>query len=473
MRQAWEHIGDDYAGKQKWTKAAQCYSQSQQFHKLAQILFLQEDYDLLVQLIRSAEHDRELLLKIGEMLLSVGLGEEAQRAFIAAGVPQRAVDGCIQLHQWDCTMSIAEAYKIGDASQQLGRYAARLVDTGRLPEAIELYRKAAQHKEAARLLATVGQRAAATDPLRAKKFYVLSALETEKYRKKKMTLSGNGAAAVDALLQVEQSGKVSERVLDAAWRGAEAYNFFLLCQQHILRRNLAYALNVAMRLVYYDDLISPVDSYSLIALTAYLSRNYSICSKAFTRLEAAERLDEQNSNQLGGCGAAAGQIQLMDMITELDVSCRTRTTQGNGNNAGAGDGASRLDGTTTSMQLTNPSNGAVGVVQLKYPTVNLTDTRRCLADLASKIFMRHKSDDNIIDRVKCHKCDAHNKEWASCCVCCQQAFSVCIFSGRSITSEGCWQCTVCHHRLIDVEADRFRNCPLCHAPILYRNRNGR
>nr|CCC90607.1 unnamed protein product [Trypanosoma congolense IL3000] len=229
MKRAWENIGDFYADRQKWTKAAQYYSQSQNRHKLAHILFLQEDYDLLVQLIQNAEHDRELLLKLGEMLLSVGLGEEALRAYLAAGEPRLAVESCMQLNQWDCVMAVAEEYKLTDVSALLGRHTARLVENGRLSEAIGLYRKAGQHDEAARLLAGLGQRAAVTSPLSAKKFYVLSALEIEKYRKKKMVLSGNGTAAVEALLSVEQSGKGSERTFDAAWRGAEAFHFFLLC----------------------------------------------------------------------------------------------------------------------------------------------------------------------------------------------------------------------------------------------------
>ncbi|ORC82983.1 uncharacterized protein TM35_000791090 [Trypanosoma theileri] len=466
MQKAWENIGDYYADRQKWTKASQYYTQCRQLHKLAHIFFLLEDYELLAQLITNAEHDKELLLKIGEMLLAVGLGDEASRAFLAAGEPRLAVDGCVQLHMWDRAMSIAESHKITDVAPQLGRQAARLVESERLPEAIELYRKAGQHDEAARLLARLGQRSAATDPLRAKKFYVLSALEIEKYRRKKMTLSGDGAAAVDALLNAEQK-TTSERTLDAAWRGAEAFHFFLLCQQHILCRNLPYALNAAMRLMDYDDLISPVDSYSLIALTAYLAKNFSICSKAFTRLEAAEQLDAQQELQQEGGPVAAGQLQLIDLTLDLDVTNRTRPA--NRNTKGLTGGTTRLDGTTTSLQLTNPSKGMVTATQFTYPTVSLKEPRRRFADLAVKIFTQYKPEDTSVDRVKCPKCEAFNKEWASCCIRCQQPFGVCIFSGRCIVSDDFWQCSVCHHRIIEVDADRFRNCPLCHTPIKQRS----
>ncbi len=48
-----------------------------------------------------------------------------------------------------------------------------------LAQAVELYRKAGRHTEAAKLLATLGEKAGKTkvDPLQAKKLYVLAAIE--------------------------------------------------------------------------------------------------------------------------------------------------------------------------------------------------------------------------------------------------------------------------------------------------------
>lgn len=39
-----------------------------------------------------------------------------------------------------------------------------------------------------------------------------------------------------------------------------------------------------MRLIEYNDLITLVDAYSLIALSAYLAQSYGVCSNAFTKL---------------------------------------------------------------------------------------------------------------------------------------------------------------------------------------------
>lgn len=57
-----------------------------------------------------------------------------------------------------------------------------------------------------------------------------------------------------------------------------------MCQQHIYERNFDTALTVAMRLIEYNDLITLVDAYSLIALSAYLAGNFGMCSNAFTKL---------------------------------------------------------------------------------------------------------------------------------------------------------------------------------------------
>jgi WD repeat-containing protein 35 len=101
-------------------------------------------------------------------------------------------------------------------------------------------------------------------PLRAKRLYVLAALEVERHRKRTMDLTGATraggvastllgigggggggggrttlatAATLDTLLRADMdagtaSGEMgaAARTLDVAWHGAEAYHFFLLAQ---------------------------------------------------------------------------------------------------------------------------------------------------------------------------------------------------------------------------------------------------
>eukprot|EP00660_Eupelagonema_oceanica_P015086 gene15086-1525_t len=81
---------------------------------------------------------------------------------------------------------------------------------------------------------------------------------------------------------------VGDRTLHNPWKGCEAYHFFMLAQQQLENEELKEAMNTAMRLAEFDDVLDEVDLYSLMALTAYYAKNYSVCSKAFIRLEAIE-----------------------------------------------------------------------------------------------------------------------------------------------------------------------------------------
>lgn len=450
MLRAWENIGDFYADRQKWGKAVQYYSQCKNYTKLSRVYYTMEDFKALEKLVDLGSHDKELMLSLGSMFLSVGLAESAVHAFLAAGETRRAVDCCVELNQWDQAVVLAEKHQLSDIGQFLNKYAGVLVDKERVPQAIELFRKAGQHSEAAKLISKLAADVAAqAEPLKAKKFYVLAALEVEKFRKRQMTLqSKNAQQVVEDLLSADKA-TASDRSLDAAWRGAEAYHFYLLCQQHLLASNVEAALSVAMRLMEYDDLISAVDSYSLIALMSFYTKNYGICSKAFTRLETVEMGADAPD---GG----AGQLLMIDFTNDLDV---TKKTIPAGGTATMGAAAGSTVGNAT--VLAGPPKAA-GAAHATYPTIDIHEPRRRFADLAVKIFTKNPPNDTSVDRAKCPKCSTFNKEWASCCIRCAHPFSTCIVTGRAIVDTNFWQCKTCHHRAIDVEAQKYKNCPLCH-----------
>lgn len=481
MTLAWEYIGDSYAEGGKWSKAAQYYAQAKCFRKLSHSYYVMENYEMLTQVVKMVEHDRELLIDLGKMLLTVGMASEASQAFLTAGEPRMAVEGCVSVNLWEKAISISEEHQQGGVAELLQKYAKYLIRHDKVPEAIELYRKAGEHDEAARMLSELGKRAATTNPLQAKKYYVLAALEVNQYRRRQVggTAGQSGEGRVDALLTADKANltKVAtDEMLNTSWRGAEAYHYYLICQEHILKRNLEAATVVAVRLMEYDDVISLVDTYCLVALTAYLSGNFALCSKAFSRLEAAEQAE---------AAAGSGQVQT-DFTMELDVTAKTMSgggatmlTGGGGGTAmdffgtGGGGAGSLLSGMT--MQLTNPAKGALGAAaaaaMLTYPTVPLNDRPTPFADLAVKLFTAHAPLDHTMDSIPCGLCNAYNREWASACVKCGEKFHTCIVTGRCISGvEDSWECAVCLHRALDVEIERYMNCPLCHSPIKQRMR---
>jgi len=83
------------------------------------------------------------------------------------------------------------------------------------------------------------------------------------------------------------------RLIDNAWRGAEAYHFLLLTQRQLYEGFTDAALRTAHALIDYEDLISPETIYSLIALNATIARSFGSCSNAFIRLESLEDISPE------------------------------------------------------------------------------------------------------------------------------------------------------------------------------------
>ena len=441
MLKAWENIGDYYADRQKWSKAVQYYTQCKHYEKLSNVYYAQEDFKALEKLIDQASHDKNLLVEMGKKFLSVGLAESAVNAYLRADEVRKAVDCCVELNQWGKAVALAEKHHLADISQYLSKYANHLVDKGQLPQAIELYRKAGQHGDAAKLISQLAQKVAArNEHLKAKKYHVLAALEIESFRRKQSTLEDKSAKQmVDDLLLADQVTG-TDRSLDSAWRGAEAFHFLLISQQHLLQGNLDLALLTAMRLMEYDEYVDPLEAYSVIALAAFYNKNFGICSKAFTRLEALESNPSADSNE-----ALPTRTSAPTALALADIDLTKATSA------------------AASMELLSGSDGSTTTAL--YPTINLNETAQKFGSLAVKIFTKHPPSDTSLDRVKCPKCAMFNKEWASSCLKCQQPFQKCIVTGRAIVeATGFWQCQTCHHRCFEEDVRKYKHCPLCHSP---------
>ena len=93
-------------------------------------------------------------------------------------------------------MEIAQNYNQPQINPLLTKAAEQLLTLNKLTTAIELYRRAGMHPEAARLLQQLGQEQAATKahPLRAKQLFVLAAAEVEMFRVKSFAVEHNTTA---------------------------------------------------------------------------------------------------------------------------------------------------------------------------------------------------------------------------------------------------------------------------------------
>ncbi|XP_030346038.1 WD repeat-containing protein 35 isoform X2 [Strigops habroptila] len=306
LEQAHNAIGDYFADRQKWLNAVQYYVQGRNQERLAECYYMLEDYQGLENLANSLPENNKLLPDIAYMFVRVGMCEQAVSAFLKCNRPKDAVDTCVHLNQWDKAVELAKNHNMKEIGSLLARYASHLLEKNKIFDAIELYRKANYFLEAAKLMFKIADEESKkrTKPLRVKKLYVLSALLIEQcheqiqnaQRGKVKGKSSETASALAGLLE-EDVLSSTNRFADNAWRGAEAYHFFILAQRQLYKGSVEAALKTAFHLRDYEDIIPAVEIYSLLALCACANRAFDICSKAFVKLESLETLRPEQRQQ--------------------------------------------------------------------------------------------------------------------------------------------------------------------------------
>jgi WD repeat-containing protein 35 len=309
LTQAWSAIGDYYADRGKWSNAAQYYAKARNNGALVDTYYFLEDYDSLQKLIEYLPEGSPLLVDIGHKFTSVGLCEQAVQAYLRCGDVKTAVDTCVLLNQWDLAVNLAQQQNFQQIEGLLAKYAQHLLDKNKKIEAVQLYRKANRHTEAAKLLSQMAREVpggAQKNPERIKKLYLLAALEVEKYKSKTLDVQMTGATqgtmttaqTVQSLITADQS-VASDRALESPWRGCEAFHLYLLAQRQLYEHMYEQAARTALRLADYEDILDTQTIYSIIALTAYYNKFFNQCSKAFIKLEASPDINAEMQTKFG------------------------------------------------------------------------------------------------------------------------------------------------------------------------------
>ncbi|XP_042704625.1 WD repeat-containing protein 35 isoform X10 [Chrysemys picta bellii] len=306
LEQAHNAIGDYFADRQKWINAVQYYVQGRNQERLAECYYMLEDYQGLENLANSLPENNKLLPDIAHMFVRVGMCEQAVIAFLKCNRPKDAVDSCVHLNQWNKAVELAKNHNMKEIGSLLARYASHLLEKNKILDAIELYRKANYFFDAAKLMFKIADEEAKkrTKPFRVKKLYVLSALLVEQYHEQvknaqRGKVKGKSSEATSALAGLLEEDVLSSanRLTDNAWRGAEAYHFFILAQRQLYEGYVDTAMKTALHLRDYEDIIPAVEIYSLLALCACANRAFGTCSKAFVKLESLETLSPEQRQQ--------------------------------------------------------------------------------------------------------------------------------------------------------------------------------
>ncbi|XP_021346413.1 WD repeat-containing protein 35-like isoform X1 [Mizuhopecten yessoensis] len=303
LEEAWNAIGDYYADRQKWQQAVTYYVQGRNQERLAECYYMLEDYTGLEKMVQALPENQKLLPDIAAMFVTVGMCEQAVSAYSKCNHIKKAIDCCVHLNQWNMAIELAKSNNVREIDSLLAKYAQHLLEKNKTVNAIELYRKAGHYLEAAKLLFQMAQEQAKKreKPLHIKKMFVLGGLLIEQYHEQmKMTSRAKvkdkkGAMAASALagfLEEDTTAITDSKLIDSAWRGAEAYHFYIRAQRQLLEGYVDAAMRTTLFLREYDDIIDAVDIYALLALTSSANKAFGTCSKAFIKLETLDTLPQ-------------------------------------------------------------------------------------------------------------------------------------------------------------------------------------
>lgn len=289
MEHAYKEIGNHFASTRTWESAKEYYEKAHHIEGLMDTFYHLEQYDELENLITRLPEKSPLLSKLGQMLATVGMCDQAVVAYKKFGDVKSAVNTCVNLRQWGQAVELAQKYKMPQVNALLSKHAQHLLQEGKLPEAVELQKKAGRYLDASRLLIKLAEREIEKKSpyIRIKQLYILAGLLVEDHLQTQGTVSGGTRTTVLAQLSPEDS-----ILIEQIWHFAEAYHFVLLAQRQLRSGQMHSAVLSSLRLREYEDVLEVEKIYSLIALASCADRAFGSCSKAFIKLESLECISE-------------------------------------------------------------------------------------------------------------------------------------------------------------------------------------
>lgn len=289
MENAYREIGNHFANLRSWESAREYYEKAHNIEGLMDTFYHLEKYDELENLITRLPEKSPLLSKLGQMLSTVGCCDTAVEAYKKFGDVKSAVACCVALRQWGMAVELAQKYKMPSVNSLLNKHAAHLLQEGKLPEAIELQKKAGRFLDASRLLIKLAEREIEKKSpfIRIKQLFILAGLLVEDHLKTQATVTGGNRATVLAQLTPEDS-----ILIEQIWHYGEAYHFILLAQRQLRGGLMHSSVLSSLRLRDYEDVLNVEKIYSLIALASCADRSFGTCSKAFIKLESLETISE-------------------------------------------------------------------------------------------------------------------------------------------------------------------------------------
>ncbi|CAH0562507.1 unnamed protein product [Brassicogethes aeneus] len=282
---AYNSTADYFAQFNNWSSAIEYYVKAKNTAKMVECYYHLEDYKSLEALIEQLPDGDPLLEKIGDMFAANAVHNEAVKAYVKHGKMKSAIDICILHNRWNTAIDLAKKNNITKISDLLMKYTSHLIEQGQVMKAVEINVQGKYYYQAAQQvfqLAEIEAKKPSKNLIKIKKYYVY------------------GARLLDMQKKNPSAGDwISDPTLfENAWKGAEAYHYYMLAQFQLYKGKIHDALCTAVKLQDFLEFLPENDVYSLLALTACLDRSFALCSKAFLKLKNIKELPQNDLSHL-------------------------------------------------------------------------------------------------------------------------------------------------------------------------------
>ncbi|XP_056645490.1 WD repeat-containing protein 35 [Diorhabda sublineata] len=279
LQTAYNATADYFAHFNNWASAIEYYELAKNTSKVVECYYHLEDWQNLDAMIDCLPEGDPLLERIGDMFASNAVHNEAVKAYVKVGKVKSAINLCIMHNRWDVAIDLAKTYKIPKISDLLVKYTSHLVEQGQIMNAVQVNVQAKYYLLAAEYVFKLAKKESqiySNKLLRIKKYYVYAARLVE----------------INKNLDSGDWQPTDELMVENAWKGAEAYHYYMMCHRYLYYEKPHEALCTAYKLQDYQDYICPVDVYSLLAFAAYLDRKFGVCSAALINLKSLKNISE-------------------------------------------------------------------------------------------------------------------------------------------------------------------------------------
>ncbi|KHJ40600.1 hypothetical protein D918_09375 [Trichuris suis] len=277
LDQAYLEMGDHCADLRQWKQAASFYKEAKCNEKLITSYQMLEEYHQVLDLVDSMT-DVNQMEEAAATLANAGLSSEAKE--ILKKCSENKVLAEEQAARWKQLGLFVESSSqaIVTDSQDIAQHEISppsAQDISQIMDVIQLHRRNKRLDHAAKMLFQMAKREDVQNagPLLVKYVHVLGALllETHKGRQHKDSSSSGSVKKLSSTrykmfndLPLEHSDHRNFYPTDNAWRGAEAYHYYILSQRILYQGEASTSMKIALFLCDYEDKVNPEEIYSLL-----------------------------------------------------------------------------------------------------------------------------------------------------------------------------------------------------------------